>query len=89
MTGTEACQFVYDVKCSTLIRDTVQRLGGKPVMIRTGSSFLRKYLAQSQHQAIFGGEYAGHYVLMTDVAGAMMMASMRRFGSWNIWIRKV
>lgn len=55
-------QFVYDVKCSTLVRDTVQRLGGEPVMIRTGSSFLRTYLNQSQHQAIFGGEYAGHYV---------------------------
>lgn len=55
-------QFVYDVKCSTLVRDTVQRLGGEPVMIRTGSSFLRTYLKQSQHQAIFGGEYAGHYV---------------------------
>ncbi|MGO1157570.1 phosphomannomutase/phosphoglucomutase [Acinetobacter lwoffii] len=56
------CQFVYDVKCSTLVRDTVQRLGGEPVMIRTGSSFLRTYLNQSQQQAIFGGEYAGHYV---------------------------
>lgn len=55
-------QFVYDVKCSTLVRDTVQCLGGEPVMIRTGSSFLRTYLNQSQHQAIFGGEYAGHYV---------------------------
>lgn len=55
-------QFVYDVKCSTLVRDTVQRLGGEPMMIRTGSSFLRTYLNQSQHQAIFGGEYAGHYV---------------------------
>jgi len=55
-------QFVYDVKCSTLVHDTVQRLGGEPVMIRTGSSFLRTYLNQSQHQAIFGGEYAGHYV---------------------------
>ena len=55
-------QFVYDVKCSTLVRDTVQRLGGEPVMIRTGSSFLRTYLNHSQHQAIFGGEYAGHYV---------------------------
>src|SRR5690606_27881890 len=55
-------QFVYDVKCSTLVRDTVQRLGGEPIMIRTGSSFLRTYLNQSQQQAIFGGEYAGHYV---------------------------
>ncbi|WP_333833597.1 phosphomannomutase/phosphoglucomutase [Acinetobacter schindleri] len=55
-------EFVFDVKCSTLVRNTVQALGAKPVMIRTGSSFLRKYLANSQGQAIFGGEYAGHYV---------------------------
>ena len=62
LTDSTPRQFVYDVKCSTLVRDTVQRLGGEPVMIRTGSSFLRTYLNQSQHQAIFGGEYAGHYV---------------------------
>ncbi|TQR70408.1 phosphomannomutase/phosphoglucomutase [Acinetobacter sp. RF14B] len=62
LTGSEAKQFVYDVKCSTLVRNTVQELGGEAVMIRTGSSFLRKYLAHSQNQAVFGGEYAGHYV---------------------------
>lgn len=62
LTDSAPRKFVYDVKCSTLVRDTVQRLGGEPVMIRTGSSFLRTYLAQSQQQAIFGGEYAGHYV---------------------------
>ncbi|ENU15955.1 phosphomannomutase/phosphoglucomutase [Acinetobacter lwoffii] len=62
LTDSTPRQFVYDVKCSTLVRDTVQRLGGEPVMIRTGSSFLRTYLNQSQQQAIFGGEYAGHYV---------------------------
>ncbi|MFW1965191.1 phosphomannomutase/phosphoglucomutase, partial [Acinetobacter baumannii] len=27
-----------------------------------GSSFLRAYLSQSNGNAIFGGEYAGHYV---------------------------
>ncbi|MCO8094591.1 phosphomannomutase/phosphoglucomutase [Acinetobacter lwoffii] len=62
LTDSAPRQFVYDVKCSTLVRDTVQRLGGEPIMIRTGSSFLRTYLNQSQQQAIFGGEYAGHYV---------------------------
>lgn len=55
-------EFVYDVKCSTLVRDTVVHLQGQPTMIRTGSSFLRKYLLQSQGRAVFGGEYAGHYV---------------------------
>lgn len=55
-------EVVFDVKCSTMIRDTVRHLHGQPVMIRTGSSFLRKYLLQSAGKAVFGGEYAGHYV---------------------------
>ncbi|WP_034585970.1 phosphomannomutase/phosphoglucomutase [Acinetobacter sp. HR7] len=55
-------EFVFDVKCSAQVRNTVQALDGKPVMLRTGSSFLRKYLANAKGQAIFGGEYAGHYV---------------------------
>ncbi|MGA8884228.1 MAG: phosphomannomutase/phosphoglucomutase [Acinetobacter sp.] len=55
-------EIVYDVKCSSMVKNTVQALGGQPVMIRTGSSFLRKYLAQSPGRAVFGGEYAGHYV---------------------------
>ncbi|ANF81208.1 phosphomannomutase [Acinetobacter sp. NCu2D-2] len=55
-------EFVYDVKCSTLVHRTVLQQGGQPVMIRTGSSFLRRYLAASEKKAVFGGEYAGHYV---------------------------
>ncbi len=55
-------EFVFDVKCSSLVRQTVLALRGKPVMLRTGSSFLRKYLANAKDKAIFGGEYAGHYV---------------------------
>ena len=55
-------EIVYDVKCSTMVRNTIRDLGGIPKMIRTGSTFLRKYLARSGGKAIFGGEYAGHYV---------------------------
>jgi len=55
-------EIVFDVKCSTMVRNTVQELGGQPTMIRTGSTFLKKYLMQSQGRAVFGGEYAGHYV---------------------------
>ncbi|SSV46783.1 phosphomannomutase/phosphoglucomutase [Acinetobacter nosocomialis] len=55
-------EIVFDVKCSLMVQRTVERLGGKPKMIRTGSSFLRSYLSKSQGLAIFGGEYAGHYV---------------------------
>ncbi|MHA3891133.1 phosphomannomutase/phosphoglucomutase [Acinetobacter sp. GXMZU3951] len=55
-------EVVFDVKCSTMVRNTIRELGGQPKMIRTGSTFLKKYLLQSQGRAVFGGEYAGHYV---------------------------
>ncbi|MFC6051276.1 phosphomannomutase [Acinetobacter sp. Ac_877] len=55
-------EVVYDVKCSTMVRNTIRHLGGQAKMIRTGSTFLRTYLANSNGHAIFGGEYAGHYV---------------------------
>ena len=52
-------EIVFDVKCSSMVRQVVERLGGQAKMIRTGSSFLRKYMSQSKGQAVFGGEYAG------------------------------
>lgn len=55
-------EVVFDVKCSTMVRNTVCELGGQAKMIRTGSSFLKTYLMQSRGKAVFGGEYAGHYV---------------------------
>ena len=55
-------EIVFDVKCSSMVRQAVEKLGGQAKMIRTGSSFLRKYMSQSKGQAVFGGEYAGHYV---------------------------
>ena len=55
-------EIVFDVKCSQMVADTVQQLNGHATMLRTGSSFLRAYLSQSKGAAVFGGEYAGHYV---------------------------
>ncbi|WP_445115089.1 phosphomannomutase/phosphoglucomutase [Acinetobacter sp. WZC-1] len=55
-------EVVFDVKCSSMVRQTVEALSGQASMIRTGSSFLRKYLSRSEGRAVFGGEYAGHYV---------------------------
>lgn len=56
------CEFVYDVKCSTQVKQQVEKLNGIPTMIRTGSSFMRRHILASNGRAIFGGEYAGHYV---------------------------
>ena len=55
-------EIVLDVKCSKAVLDVIEQAQGQSTMIRTGSSFLRRYLAQSNGRAVFGGEYAGHYV---------------------------
>ncbi len=55
-------EIVFDVKCSTMVRNTIEKLGGQATMIRTGSSFMRKYISETRGKAVFGGEYAGHYV---------------------------
>ena len=55
-------EIVFDVKCSTMVGQIIKKMGGKPHMLRTGSSFLRQYLRKSKGRAVFGGEYAGHYV---------------------------
>lgn len=55
-------EFVMDVKCSSMVKQTVEKLGGSATMIRTGSSFMRRYLSDTQGKAVFGGEFAGHYV---------------------------
>lgn len=55
-------EVVYDVKCSSLVKNVIERHHGLAKMIRTGSSFMRRYISQSKGRAVFGGEYAGHYV---------------------------
>lgn len=77
-------EIVFDVKCSQMVANTVQQLGGQAKMIRTGSSFLRTYLTQSNGAAVFGGEYAGHYVSMMVVVLVMMMVYMLHYVLWNI-----
>lgn len=55
-------EVVFDVKCSSMVANTIREHNGIATMIRTGSSFMRRYISQSQGKAVFGGEYAGHYV---------------------------
>ncbi|MBF7688589.1 phosphomannomutase/phosphoglucomutase [Acinetobacter rathckeae] len=54
-------EIVFDVKCANMITQVAQHYGGTATMLRTGSTFLRRYLAEHP-KAVFGGEYAGHYV---------------------------
>ena len=51
-------EYLYDVKCGKALEDEIVKLGGKPVIYRTGNSWTRYEVNKSGYP--FGGEYSGH-----------------------------
>lgn len=51
-------KIVFDVKCSSLLPKDIIKHGGKPIMSRTGHSFIKAKLKQTG--AALGGEMSGH-----------------------------
>ncbi len=49
---------IFDVKCSRHLGAEIQRHGGRPVMSRSGHSFLKH--AMREHGALLAGELSGH-----------------------------
>jgi phosphomannomutase/phosphoglucomutase len=54
---------VHDIKCSGVVADEVRRLGGTPVMERSGHAFIRNTLLR--RRAVLGGEISGHFFFGT------------------------
>jgi len=52
---------VYDVKCSQVVEDVVKAHGGKPVMCRTGYSFIKQKMKETG--AVIAGERSGHFFI--------------------------
>lgn len=50
---------IFDVKCSGLLPEVITEAGGKPIMARTGHSFIKARL--KKEQAPFAGEMSGHF----------------------------
>lgn len=50
---------IFDVKCSSLLAGEIEKAGGKPIMGRTGHSFIKKQL--KLENAPFAGEMSGHF----------------------------
>jgi phosphomannomutase/phosphoglucomutase len=51
-------EIVFDVKCSNRLAKVIKQLGGKPVMWRTGHSYIKSKLKESG--APLAGEMSGH-----------------------------
>ncbi len=51
-------KIVFDVKCSSLLPKDISEHGGEPIMSRTGHSFIKAKLKETN--AALGGEMSGH-----------------------------
>ena len=49
---------LYDVKCSKALTDEIERLGGTPIISRTGNSYTKANTRD--YDCILGGELSGH-----------------------------
>ena len=50
---------LYDLRSSRSVRETIARLGGRPVRSRVGHAFIKA--AMRERDAIFAGELSGHF----------------------------
>lgn len=58
----EHLRIIYDVKCSMNVEQAILQAGGRPVMARTGHSFMKRVLA-SMPKAKMAAEMSGHIFL--------------------------
>ena len=50
---------LYNLICSRIVPETIERAGGVAVRTRVGHSFIKAVMAETG--AVFGGEHSGHY----------------------------
>lgn len=75
----KGAQIVFDVKCSQGLVEYIERLGGKPIMWKTGHSLLKAKLKETN--APLAGEMSGHIFFNDKFFGYddALYASLRLF----------
>lgn len=66
---------VYDQKCSLVVSEEVTRLGGEPVMEKSGHAFIKRTFME--RDAALGGEISGHYFFRELMGDDGMYGSLR------------
>jgi phosphomannomutase/phosphoglucomutase len=56
--GNPGAAVISEVKASKLLYDEIERLGGRPIMWKTGHSLMKKKIAEEK--ALLAGEMSGH-----------------------------
>ena len=54
-------KILYDIRCSNIVKETIESLKGEAIISRVGHSFIKSLMRE--RDIIFGAEYAGHYYL--------------------------
>jgi phosphomannomutase len=57
--GAPGSAVAYDLRSSRVVKETIERCGGKPVRGRVGHVFMKALMRQTN--AVFGGELSGHF----------------------------
>src|SRR6056297_3482439 len=52
-------KIMYDLRSSNIVKETILKNGGKPIMGRVGHSFIKNRMRKED--ILFAGEYSGHY----------------------------
>jgi phosphomannomutase len=52
-------KIIYDVRASWAVPETIERLGGVPLVNRVGHAYIKQRMREEG--AVFGGEVSGHY----------------------------
>lgn len=55
----KGAKILYDVRCSKIVKETIESLGGEGVISRVGHSFIRDTMREED--ILLGGEFSGHY----------------------------
>lgn len=58
---------VFDVKCSKSVEDIIKLNNAKPIMSKTGHSYIKEKMKESE--ALIGGEMSGHLFFQDDYYG--------------------
>jgi len=71
-------KIIYSLNSSRIVRETIQRSGGTPIVSRVGSAFIKDQMRKEK--VIFAGEASGHYYFKmldcTDNADLVMLKVM-------------
>ncbi len=67
LTQQPGAAVVYDIKCSWHLTRLIERLGGQPILWKTGHSLIKAKMRETG--ALLGGEMAGHFVHADDWFG--------------------